>query len=208
MGRGNRQATGGKVCLQGRPKALLRRRIERVQGLVEQPERGRRKRHAGQRGAAALAGRQGAHLPGGQRPEIEGQEGSLQAIGAPTAQALGDHEIFGHRQVALEPVEMTEPGQPAVPGVDVPRDVRPLPTHRAGIRPDKAGQGAQQGRLAAAVAAGQRQQLARRQAEGQAAEHAPAATPAGQAFDLEEKGRHTGAVVARGKEKGRHLGGE
>ncbi|WP_296401429.1 ATP-binding cassette domain-containing protein, partial [Reyranella sp.] len=44
----------------------------------------------------------------GQRPEIEGQEGSLQAIGAPAAQALGDHEIFRHRQVALEPVEMTE----------------------------------------------------------------------------------------------------
>jgi hypothetical protein len=61
---------------------------------------------------------------------------------------------------------------------------------------DQQRQGAQERGLAAAVAAGQRQQLAARQGEGEIAEYRPAAAAAGQVLDL-EVGHRDGRSIVR-----------
>ncbi len=117
--------------------------------------------------------------------EIEGHESTVETIRRAAAQALGDEQVLGHRQIAFQSVEMAEPGEPAAPGLGIVGGIRALPAHRSGIGPDQARHGAQQGGLAAAVAAGQGQQFALAQPEGQAIEHPPSTAAAGQAIDLE-----------------------
>ena len=81
-------------------------------------------------------------------------------------------------------------GEPAAPGLGLGTHVRALPVDRSRFRTDQQGQRAQQGGLAAAVAADQRQKLARTDGKGQALEHLPAAAAAGQVRYFEEGGRH------------------
>jgi hypothetical protein len=138
---------------------LLRRRIERIERLVEQPERRLRGGDAGKGGAPALAGGEGAHRAGRQRGEIEGGERCVSVAGN-TTQAIGDVDILAHREVALQPVEVTEPGNLATPPIGVGPHVLALPMDRARLGRHQERERAQQRGLARAVAAGERQQAA------------------------------------------------
>ena len=182
----------GEMLLQDGAKGLLRRRVERIQRLVEQPQRRLRQHHAGKRGTAALAGGQRAHRPVHQGMEIEGDQRQVQAVvgGGSAAQSLGAQKVLAHGEVALQAVEMAEPRQLAAPGLGIVLHIGALPEDRAGLRPHQQRQRAQQRGLAAAVAAGQGQKLAGAQGEGQAVEDRPAAAAASELRHVEERGRH------------------
>ncbi len=111
-------------------------------------------------------------------------------VGRGAAQALGDVDVLGDGEVALEAVEMAQPG-----------DIGLLPGDRARLGPAERGQRAQQGRLAAAVGAGQRQQLAAAQGEGKSVEDASSAAAAGQSGHGQKGGRHAPPWYHAGKKK-------
>ena len=191
MRRGNRETAGREMPLERRAESGLGGHVERVQRLVEQPERRLRQDDPGQRGATTLAGRQGPHLPCGKTDQVQRDEGPFQPVPRlPTPQPFGEDEVLHHREVALQPLEMAEPGQPPPPGLGVEADVGALPGDRAGMRRRQPGQCAQQAGLAAAVAPGQRQELAFAQGEGKTVEYQPAAAAARQAGHFEKRRRH------------------
>ena len=68
-------------------------------------------------------------------------QGAVQAIfrRRRAAQPLGDQKILAHREVALEAFEMTEPGQPAAPGLGLGAYVGALPADGAGVGPNQQG---------------------------------------------------------------------
>src|SRR6185437_6058693 len=178
---------------------------------------------------AALARGQGAGGTVGQRGEIEGGEGVVDAGRRRLAQMTGGGEVLDDGQVAFQAVEMAEPGDLAAPAVAIVADVGALPADSALVGSDHQGERAQQRGLAAAVAAGQGQQLAARHGEGNVADDRAAAAAAGKAGDLELSHRgpsYHGSVRALAadysgcrppvaslrcghpKEKGRPVGGE
>jgi hypothetical protein len=151
-----------------------------------------RQHHASERRTAALAGGQRAHRSMHQDMEIEGDQRQIQAVvgSRPAAQSLGAQEILAHCEVALQAVEMAEPGQLAAPGLGIVVHIGALPKDRAGLSPHQQGERAQQRGLAAAVAAGQGQKLAGAQGEGQAIEDRPATAAASELRNVKECGHH------------------
>jgi hypothetical protein len=119
MGGGDGESANREMAAEDGAERRLRRRIEGVERLVEQPERRARGQHAGKRGAAALAGRQGPHGAPGDGGEIEGGERGGNAVARRLGDAAGRVEILAHREIALQAVEMAEPGDAAAPGLAV-----------------------------------------------------------------------------------------
>src|ERR671936_2634459 len=150
--------------------------VERGEGLIEEPERHAfGKKETRERGAPALALRELAH---GQRGHGKGTErcGERFALRLQAGEPAGDVEVLVRREIVLE--------RGGVPDVDeVARilfrkaaDRRAAPAHYALRRREQAAEDAKQARLAAAVRAGDAQELAPRDAERQPAKERAAAT--------------------------------
>ena len=118
--------------------------------------------HAGERGAAALAGRQGAHGTVGERGEIEGGERASSRSRSAARRAAG-RRSRGSRARVRSPFSPSRWPSQAIRRRQASRSCRhvgALPADAPGVGRTSSGQRAQQRGLAAAVAAGQRQQLA------------------------------------------------
>ena len=132
----------GEMLLQGGAKGRLRRRVERVQRLVEQPER--RLRSATTRASAtrrrwpADRVRTGRSRQSG-RDRRRPARRPARSAAAPPRSRSATRKVLAHREVALEAVEMAEPGQPAAPGLGLGLHVGALPADGPGIGPRPAG---------------------------------------------------------------------
>ena len=184
---------------------LQRGDVEMVGGLVEQQQVGLGGEGAGQRGAGQLAageGRQGALGLLGDEAEAaqDGEDFVAPAVAAAGFQPLLGGGVGGHRLLAgvalrhlpLQPLQLglgLEHVAAAGEDVVAERHLRfarralvvqgqagaALHGQRAGVRRQLAGQDPQQGRLAGAVAAGERHPLARLELEGDVGEQQLAA---------------------------------
>src|SRR5215217_171747 len=169
--------------------------VQRAERLIQQPQRTRRGDQAGEGQAAALAGRQLAHLQiqqGLQRQHVD-RRGDPVGVGPEPLRLKG--QLLAGSARALQPVEMAEPMNPRDLKVDnggcprrlyalrpvsgfrprIRRCVSPPEGDGSGVRTDEPGQGSKQTGLARAVGSDQGQGLARGQREGQVAEQHPLA---------------------------------
>ena len=96
--------------------------VQRGVRLVEQPQLGTTGHQHGQRGAAALSGRQAGHRHAGEAPvEAEPGHGGVD-VGGPGPSGPGpEPHVVGHGEVGVEPAGVTEQADPVA--------------HRPGIHP-------------------------------------------------------------------------
>ena len=202
MGGDDGEAAGAEMGLQNGMEGLLRRLIEGIQRFVEQPYGRLREQHAGERRAPPLAGRQAADGPRGQRRQVERHQGAVDAILGRwrAAQPFGDQQVLADGKVAFEAVEMAEPGDLAAPLLRLCPGVGSLPSDHPGLGANQQGERAQEGGLAAAVAAKQRQQLALAHRKRQMVEDPAAAATAGQVGDFQDRGARLGHHASRMQE--------
>ena len=161
---------------------VLRRRIERRRRLVEQPDRPRHRDQPGDRQPPPLSGRQISGRQVGERRQGRPRPAPARRR-CRAAEKLGPElQVFADRQRRLQRVLVAEVvrllADRARPGRR-----RRAPAARGDAH--QPGDHAQQGGFAGAVAAGDHQRLARRQAEIKPGEHLAPATVAGQVFGRE-----------------------
>ena len=152
--------------------------VERGEGLVHQQQHGLRRQRPRQGHALPLAAREGRRQPVGERLQLDQRQQFLGAgIGhrgllAPRERTEAD--VLAHRQVGEQRVMLEDHADVAL----LRRQrLHLLPAHRerAGIESLQPGDRAQQRRLSAARGAQQRDHLAARQRQVDAAQHRPAA---------------------------------
>jgi hypothetical protein len=162
----------------------LRGGIQRRGRLVEEPERPMRHEEAGERDAAALAGRE---IGDGQRRGVRQADGVERV---PRRQRRVAEEVAGEGEVLLR-------GESRFQGVAVADPVQALGERRlaeafrrdrAGIRPQASREEREQGRLAGSVAARDRKRLAGGQGEGEPREDQTAGAAAGESLDRQIHG--------------------
>ncbi|MNK93904.1 hypothetical protein D3C87_1140880 [compost metagenome] len=148
--------------------------IEVAERLVHQADRMMRDDGAGQRHALPLAARQLARLAREQLVQPEHVGGLLEPrrllVARQLARAQAEHDVLAHAQVRKQRVRLEHHAQVALGGVHIGH-VRAIEPDPPAARPVQAGNQPQQRGLAAARGAEQRDELAARHVEVDAAEH-------------------------------------
>ena len=175
-------------------------RVERRQRLVEQQQAGRGRERAGQRHALLLAARKlgGIFRAGSGRPTSASSSSTRLhdrgALQAPADQAVAD--IVGDRQVGEQRIGLEDDAEVAL-GRRQRRDVPPLLVDGAGGLRIEAGDGAQQGGLAAARRTEEADELALGDIETDIAQRGEVAVALGEVADFEKGHRHLLPVYGR-----------
>jgi len=141
--------------------------VQRGEGLVQQPQGPRRGDQPGEGEAAALSGRQLAHLEVEQGLQRQHIDRGGDPVGIGPGPAGVEIQLLAGPATGLQAVQMAQPVDVVRPGL---RRFTVDEGDRSGVRADEAGQGAQQGGLACAIGPGQGHGLAGGYVEGQVAE--------------------------------------
>ena len=180
----------GHVVRDQGPEQVHRVRVQGAEGLVQDPQGGAAHQQPGQGDALLLPlgqdlGRQ--VLEAGQPHAGQGLPEGV--VGHPVAvQGRGHAQVLDAVEVALDPVQVAEVEHVAAVVLAEGGDVLAAPADLPGLPGEQAAQGAQQGRLAAAVAPAHVQQGARGQGEAEVREQAAVAAPALEVDDIEHGG--------------------
>jgi hypothetical protein len=160
MGRRNDQPPAAEMRPHQLGQPFLARRIEGGGGLVEQPDRARRRHQAGDGEPPALAGRQVGGRQAGEAVQgdgFEGREGGCNRCIVAAQIRIPELEVLQHRQGRFEGVAMAE-----IVGLLGERRLRRATAQLqpAMGRLQQPGDQPQQGGLPGAISAGDRQRLA------------------------------------------------
>src|SRR6185312_16943990 len=108
VARHQREPARREMILQRLVEQLDRGRVERDLRLVEQPDRPRRRKQAGQRELALLARREQAGGKLGKRAEPEGGEGAVEAPAVRPKKFGPEGEVLSHAEARLHRVQMAD----------------------------------------------------------------------------------------------------